>query len=591
MLRLNQNKIYIKRKKKFNVTKQEQFMVNSELWIAYWRANPHRFITEYLGLILYDFQKILIYQMFMYPKFIFIASRGLAKSTISLIFSIAYCILYPNSIIVVVAPTKSQSARFVKKIYDLKKNRPNLNREIKKDGIKTGINESSIEFVNGSKIITVPYSENALGQRANVLIVDEFVRTEKDVITRVFVPMLTSPRTPVYCTLSKEEREKIPEEPNRQLYLSSIRGAEEWSYKYFETYIDEICKGNMAYTTISLPYNFGVKNKYISRDIVEQSFKENHDSNEILLAEYLCYPERGSGNSFYKYSSLIKRRDNVKSMVCMSNEEYILFKDDKSKFPYYQEKLPNEVRLLCVDVALIESKKNDNTAFWIIRLIPDGGKYKRIISYAESLHGINSLIQAKRVKQLFYELDCDYCVLDAQGSGIGIYDICSDETYDKERDITYPAWTVVNSEDYKMNNRVINQNAVPVVFSVKTGIRDKSKMLLHLRDIFATDLVSLLVDTQEAIDFLNLRYKYYSIDDNDLRARLLNPYVQTSAFINEAINLEQVVVQGYLSAKEKSGRRKDRVMSLAYGLYYALLLEDELNKPDDFIFLDYIISI
>lgn len=138
-------------------------MVNFEEWVGYWRANPHRFITDYLGLMLYDFQKVLIYMMFMYPRFIFIASRGLAKSTLSLIFAIAYAILYPGVTIVIVAPTKSQSTRFIKKIYDLKRGRINLEREIKRDGIKTGVNESSIEFVNGSKIITVPYSENALG--------------------------------------------------------------------------------------------------------------------------------------------------------------------------------------------------------------------------------------------------------------------------------------------------------------------------------------------------------------------------------------------------------------------------------------------
>ena len=34
---------------------------------------------------------------------------------------------------------------------------------IKIEDIKTGVNESSISFYNGSKIITLPYSENALG--------------------------------------------------------------------------------------------------------------------------------------------------------------------------------------------------------------------------------------------------------------------------------------------------------------------------------------------------------------------------------------------------------------------------------------------
>ena len=309
-----------------------------------------------------------------------------------------------------------------------------------------------------------------------------------------------------------------------------------------------------------------------------------------MYNEYLCKPERGTGNSFYKYNDLAKRRNNARAMICMSDEEFIEYKNDKSKFPYYQEKLPNEIRILSMDVALVESSKNDNSAFWIIRLIPDGGKYKRILSYAESMHGINSIVQSKRAKQLFYEFDCDYFVLDGNGLGMGIFDLGSEETYDENRGITYPAWTAINPEDVKTNNRAISKNAVPVVYVVTTGIREKSQMLVHSRDIFSTDAISLLVDSQEAIDYLNKTYKYYKIDEQDLRTRLLNPYVQTSMFINEAINLDQVIVQGYISAKEKSGRRKDRVMSLVYGLSFALKLEEQLSKEDNFGFLDYILT-
>lgn len=142
-----------------------------------------------------------------------------------------------------------------------------------------------------------------------------------------------------------------------------------------------------------------------------------------------------------------------------------------------------------------------------------------------------------------------------------------------------------------MSNRSVSPNAVPVIYSVKTGIREKSQMLIHMRDIFSTDAISLLVDSQEAVEYLNSKYQYYKIEDSDLRNRLMNPYVQTSLFINEAINLEQVIVQGYLSAKEKSGRRKDRVMSLAYGLSYAAILEEQIfNQNNEFGFLDYILS-
>lgn len=141
-----------------------------------------------------------------------------------------------------------------------------------------------------------------------------------------------------------------------------------------------------------------------------------------------------------------------------------------------------------------------------------------------------------------------------------------------------------------MSNRTISKDAVPVVYSVTTGIREKSQMLIHSRDILSTDAVSLLVDSQEAVEYMNINYKYYKIEDQDLRTRILNPYVQTSLFINEAVNLDQVIVQGYISAKEKSGRRKDRVMSLVYALNLASKLEEELSKDNNFGFLDYILT-
>ena len=75
---LEKNKITIKRLKQKEKSIKEQTDEIMEVWFAYWRANPHRFITDYLGLILYDFQKILIYEMNFSTNFCFVASRGLA---------------------------------------------------------------------------------------------------------------------------------------------------------------------------------------------------------------------------------------------------------------------------------------------------------------------------------------------------------------------------------------------------------------------------------------------------------------------------------------------------------------------------------
>lgn len=49
---------------------------------SFYRANPHRFVKDFLGINLKLFQKILIYAMMVYDMFYFIASRGLGKLTI-----------------------------------------------------------------------------------------------------------------------------------------------------------------------------------------------------------------------------------------------------------------------------------------------------------------------------------------------------------------------------------------------------------------------------------------------------------------------------------------------------------------------------
>ena len=43
---------------------------------AYYRANPHRFVKDYLGIELRFFQKILIFMMNISTNFLFLASRG-----------------------------------------------------------------------------------------------------------------------------------------------------------------------------------------------------------------------------------------------------------------------------------------------------------------------------------------------------------------------------------------------------------------------------------------------------------------------------------------------------------------------------------
>ena len=157
---MEQNKIVIKRKKKKSLN--EQYQENLLEWIDFFRFNPHRLITDYYGLELYDFQKIILYEMDTHEAEILVGSRGIAKSTLTLLFAIERATLYPHQQIVIVAPTREQSGRFIGKVRVFMRDSPNLRAEIKE--LHISAQYSSIEFQNRSKIFAVPYGENALGK-------------------------------------------------------------------------------------------------------------------------------------------------------------------------------------------------------------------------------------------------------------------------------------------------------------------------------------------------------------------------------------------------------------------------------------------
>lgn len=562
---MEKRKILIKRQK--TATSNNTASNNLEEWVAYWRANPHRFICDYLGLKFRDdFQPVLIYMMDRLLYFIFAASRGLGKSTITLLYCIMRCILYPDTKIIVVAPLKGQSTDFVRKIYDFIKVSKNLEKEIEPDGIRTGQNDTSITFCNGSKIFTKTFTEGSRGVRGNILIVDEFALIKDNtILINTFIPMLTSPRSPLYTSLSLQERRKYVED-TRQLYLSSIRYEADWSWGKFLDYLSFAINGDKNYGVLSLPYQLGVRGGYILRSNVEQQFKENPSKAEWLKAEYTAVPIRTDEGSFFKYGAMQKTRELLDVFVAKTDEEYIRYKGKEEKWPFYIPKQEGEIRILSMDIALIESPRNDNTSFWITRLIPNGDRYYKTISYAESLHGLNAIVQGKRAKQIFYEMECDLIAIDISGVGAGVADILMGETYDEIRGVLYPAWTVVNPDDTKMSTRTLSTDAIPCMYAMRTSSFDKHNRFIIMRDMFETNDIHTPVTDLEAIDYYNEHHKYYKIEDSSLKARMLDTFVQMNLLIIEATELETVINNGLYNLKEKPTKRKDRVMSLCYNL-------------------------
>lgn len=57
-------------------TKSEKLMEGIAIWTSFYRANPQRFVREYLGIELKLFQQILLYAMMHFHFLTYIAARG-----------------------------------------------------------------------------------------------------------------------------------------------------------------------------------------------------------------------------------------------------------------------------------------------------------------------------------------------------------------------------------------------------------------------------------------------------------------------------------------------------------------------------------
>jgi hypothetical protein len=284
--------------------------------------------------------------------------------------------------------------------------------------------------------------------------------------------------------------------------------------------------------------------------------------------------------SYFKFEDLEPNRSL--SMPIYPKESYSLFKSTQFK---YQPKKDRELRILSSDISVMAGKNNDASVYTVMRLIPmhsekTGDYYSREIVYMESMTGGHSTVQAMRLRQLFDDFDCDYIILDCAGVGMGVYDNLVQDLYDKERHCKYDAFTAMNDDE--MAKRCQVQDAPKKIYAMKAYAQINSDCAISFRDDLRKGKIKLLINENEGRDVL-MSFKGYESLPMESQAKLLVPYLQTTALITEMINLEAEIntQTSQVKLKEQSGQRKDRWSSASYGNYLANILEKELRKKDD----------
>lgn len=555
-------------KRNSNLNKSERLMQGIGIWASFYRSNPHRFAKEYLGITLKLFQVILIYMMNHSFYFMYTASRGQGKSWLTAVYCCIRCILWPETKIVVASGNMKQAREVIERIDELKKNSPNLAREI--SDFSTSANDPKVEFHNGSWIKVVASNDGARSKRANCLVADEFRMIELDIINKVLRKFLTAPRQPKY--LNKPEYAHL-QERNKEIYLSSAWYQFHWSWTKFKAFFNSMIKGK-NYFLCGLPYQLAIKESLLMKDQVLDEMSESDFDATSFSMEMECLFFGESEKAFFKFEDLEKNRRINKPLY--PKEYYGLIKD---KLFQYECKKDGEIRLLSCDIAGMGGKENDASVYTIMRLIPTTKGYDRNISYMESMVGGVTTTQALRIRQLYEDFDCDYLVLDTQSMGLGVFDQLIQPLFDKERNREYEPWTCINDE--RMAERCSFPNARKIIYSIKGNPTFNSECAVLLRDGFKRGKVRLLVSEIDGKEFLK-KIKGFESLSRDVQAKFESVFVQTTALINEMINLEgERLDNGLIRVKEPKTKRKDRYSSVTYGNHIANEMEREYLKTDE----------
>lgn len=553
--------------------KSERIMNGIAVWAGFYRANPHRFVVDYLNIKLKLFQKILLYAMMHNNFFMYIAARGQGKTWLTALFCVVRCILFPKTKICIASATRPQANEVLLKITDdFMKNygfgSENLRREITYAAV--GANKAVIDFANGSWIRVVTASDSGRGARANILLVDEFRMVDLDTINTVLRRFLTAPRQPNYLNNPKYAHLL---ERNKEFYMSSAWYKNHWSFEKAKAYTVNMLDDTKKYFICGLPYQVSVKEGLLSREQIEDEMSET-DFDEVKWSmEMDCLFFGDTEGAFFSFDDIGCRRTLQTAVYppsFINNKTY--------KIP---ELATNERRIMSVDVALMASNKhrNDASAIIINSAIPtNNNNYVSNIIYLENHEGLNTDELALVIRRLFRLYKCTDLVVDTNGSGLGVFDALIRDMVDPETGELYGALSCCNDKDMAARCRVAN--APEVIWSIKASASFNNEICILLRSGFKQGKINLLVSEFEAEEILKDKIKGYAKMQPFEQLQYKMPYIQTTLLIYELTKLEHEIKGTNIKIIEKTGMRKDRYSSLAYNYWVQCQLEREiLQKP------------
>lgn len=393
----------------------------------------------------------------------------------------------------------------------------NLSREI--DKIIDNQNSTEVVFKNGSSIVVVVANENSRGNRANILILEEFRMIKKDIKDGTLMPFVENYAPPY--TQRDEYKDMIMN--SFVIGISSSWRKSHWMWKEAMDYMTEHYQKGASSYVLAADYSLSLKHKIKSRaDILRD--KRNFDPVTFRI-EYENEMMDEATNAFFTYEMLEKRQSRKVKPFYPRKDIDVL---SKRKNPYDIPKKEGEIRLLVCDIAFVERRNNDNSCFLCMRLLPEmmefraSGEegsvvrtkrgYRRIVPYLEAMPGQDTFKQAVRIKELFEDFDADYCVLDIRNGGLALFDNLAKVIYDEGRNQEYTPWTCLN--DTVLANRIRIEGAREVVYAISGSAQLNSDIARSLRETITNDQIDFLCNLEDIREDLEEKYPEYVSSPN-----------------------------------------------------------------------------
>ena len=314
------------------------------------RANPTRFIEDFLKIQLTDHQKWMILSSWTPSTVVWLCSRATGKSFMASVFLMTRSLLLPNTNSYIMRPSGGQAQETFQKMEDIAKGNiaslmgtssvfldECVRMNSSADPFTHAKTSYSVSLYNGSTINTLnSVAKNIVGIRSNFSVFDEAGKIDRDFYA------LTLPFTVQnmnFVTGSGINNEIYPTQmQNKNLFLSSAEGIDSYLFDMYKLCFQKMLLGDPDYFVCDIDCNFSLhpfmNGKPYQAQLTQKTVDDAMATNPYRAQrEYFnTFDHDGGEDVFVKRSTVLKNSYSYYPVYENDGEKkYIICYDPSSK--------------------------------------------------------------------------------------------------------------------------------------------------------------------------------------------------------------------------------------------------------------------